>query len=69
MDYEEYERRKKALPADLTPEEYTAAIRRICDELEGCCYRCIRCGRCIRDGRYFCCWFVAGIPISVATVA
>jgi hypothetical protein len=34
MDWTEYERRKKALPDDLTPEEYTAAIREICDELE-----------------------------------
>jgi hypothetical protein len=29
----EYERRKKELPADLTPDEYREAIKRICDEL------------------------------------
>ncbi len=29
----EYERRKKELPPDLTPEQYEAAIRQICEEL------------------------------------
>ena len=31
--WEEYERRKKDLPDDLTPEEYTAEARKIADEL------------------------------------
>jgi len=33
MDWDEYEQWKKELPLDLSPEEYTESIGRICDEL------------------------------------
>lgn len=32
--WEEYSRRKKALPSHLTNEEYEAEIRRICEEID-----------------------------------
>jgi len=31
--WQEYERRKKALPANLSTDEYDAAIKMICEEL------------------------------------